>query len=388
MLEGLVWTILGWFIGYMMPASFWDARWVRDRRTHRQQRRIESLLRAAVGHLQVGSFRINRFASVHVFEPPLARTEVECSFEDVCSELPSDLRELENSFLPQRIAELQDAGRTVDLNERYALHGLRVERPQVGGRRRNRPVLVFRPSNFKHYLMMNDALDLPLLPHCGKLASIRERYLSESVPFDWRQLDAVPVHAQFGTVTAVVTGDNQLVVAIRGQMQAIAARQLPPSDVSHAAMSCAEGMLRPVDSMVPPPREEPNPFVTSARSLEDELGLRAGTHFAEDDIRLLGIGFDTLRFQPVGVFLLQLKSHSFMDIHSLWLTAKDRQENAELIPMAVTTQQLAALLRGQVTWRDRPVQMFSNQQQFGLLLAGLHLLGARAVADALSDPAA
>jgi hypothetical protein len=72
-----------------------------------------------------------------------------------------------------------------------------------------------------------------------------------------------------------------------------------------------------------------------------------------------------------------------MDVYSSWQTAKDRQENIELLPISVTSRDLAMLLRGDTSWRSRPVRLFSNHQQLGILVAGLHLLGARALSDAL-----
>ena len=381
MLGNFLFAILGWFLGFLTPANLWQLPWVRDARARKTQKKLERILAEARGQLTLGSFQIDRIATVQVFEPTLSSDDIVCHFDSVHRKLPPDLDELETDYLPVRVRQLKEQKKTVDFNDHYALRSLRIERPQESGNRKNRPELRFEPSNFKYYLMVNEALDKQLLQDDHALTSIRSRHLARFEPFQWSNLESVPFHMWFATVTAVITAERQLVVAIRSELQAITDGQ-HRSDQWRAAMSCAEGMLRPVDSRCSPPSEDPSPFCTAARSLQDELGIVRGKHVSESDLRLLGIGFDTLRFQPIGVFTVDL-ALGFMDVFKLWQTAKDRQENYTLLPVPLTPRDVAHLLNGQVRHEDRPVRLFSNHQQLGVLLAGIHHLGYSAMSGAL-----
>jgi hypothetical protein len=56
--------------------------------------------------------------------------------------------------------------------------------------------------------MLNDALDKPLLREGDSMTTIRDRHLARYGPFEWRQLESMPIHPQFGTVTAVTTKER------------------------------------------------------------------------------------------------------------------------------------------------------------------------------------
>jgi hypothetical protein len=114
-------------------------------------------------------------------------------------------------------------------------------------------------------------LDSPLLEREGQSLTIRENYLKDLGSFEWSKLKDVPFHMWFATTTGVITADNQLVVSIRSGMQAVSTPDLPPNTLA-AAMSCAEGMLRPSDAYGGI-ESQPSPFITACRSLQDELGL-------------------------------------------------------------------------------------------------------------------
>ncbi len=383
MWENALWFILGvlaqWFIG----VSFWDTKFVRAWRSRRQQEKLNEVLSKSRSSLTVGTLQINQMMP-QIFEPPLTSSDVKCRFEPRARSLPPDLQELEFSYLPKQVSQLRSQGRAVDFNDLYGLKSIRIERPQQQGRRRNRPELVFEPTNFKYYLMTNECLDIPLLPELtGDPVSIRQRYELDLSDFQWSDVDRIPIHQWFATVTGVVTSDNQLVVSIRSSMQVI--RELTGGAAWHrASLSCAEGMLRPVDSTTPPPVETPSPFATAFRALDDELGLKHGEHYVESQVKLLGIGYDKKRCQPVGVFYLELENLGFLDVYNCWEKAKDRHENMTLIPVAAEPKSVAELLLGKLTYKERPVRLFSNHQQLGVLLVAFYRLGVKPIADALA----
>ena len=104
-----------------------------------------------------------------------------------------------------------------------------------------------------------------------------------------------------------------------------------------ATGSCAEGMLRPVDSSSLK-AESPSPFETSFRSLKDELGLVLGEHYTKRQVKLVGIAYDKQRCQPFAIFYLKLEHLGFLDVLQHWTTSKDRQENKALMPVAAGTK--------------------------------------------------
>jgi hypothetical protein len=379
----LGWLFLGIFIKWLLPGgNAWDTRWGKDYRAKRHRRQIDRLLSQTQGQLRFGALIIRDLAAVQLFEPPLTDTDVQCSFRPQAKPFPEDIQDLESSYLPQRAENLRRQGKTVDFNELYGLRGVSIARPDETGRRANRPRLTFEPTNFRYYLMCNEVLDRPLLlDRAGGMVTIRQRHLERYSPLDWAKISDIPIHMWFGTVTAVITADNQLIVALRSGMQAIV--DGTGHGVWRGAMSAAEGMFRPADSVVTNTLEEPSPFQTSSRALRDELGLELGSHFTTDAIELLGIGFDSKRFQPVGVFAVKLPSASFVDVLEAWNTAKDRHEQCALVPIPTASDELARLLLGKQLYQDKPIELFSNQQKIGALLTSLNIVGAPALASAL-----
>jgi hypothetical protein len=192
----------------------------------------------------------------------------------------------------------------------------------------------------------------------------------------------IPFHQWFATGVGVITNDNLLVIAIRSEMQAIT--ELSGADSWYrASLSCAEGMLRPVDSVSLSPVETPSPFATAFRALNDELGLKTGEHYIESQVKLIGMGYDKKRCQPVGIFYLELQEMGFLDVYNCWQTAKDRHENMALMPIAVETKSMVDLLLGKTTYNAKPVRLFSNHQQLGTLLVAFQRLGVKPLIDAL-----
>mgnify|MGYP006297041337 FL=1 len=376
MFEELLWTLIGWILGvltqWFIKGTFWDTDFVQGRLLRRQQEKLNAILSRSRLDLIVGSLKIEQIMA-QIFESPLGSSDIECRFEPRPRALPADLQELEFSFYPRLEAQLKAQGKTVDDNQLYGLRAVRIERPQQQGRRHNRPELVFEPTRFRYYLMINSSLDSPLLPELeGNPTSIQQRYNLALSNFQWSDVKEIPIHQWFATVTGVITNDNQLVIAIRSEMQNIS--DSAGGDAWHrASLSCAEGMLRPTDSKTPLPVETPSPFKTVFRALGDELGLKLGKHYMEQQVKFIALGYDKKRCQPVGVFYLELEGLGFLDVYNSWEMAKDRHENMTLMPVAVEPKSVANLLLGKITYDKKPVRLFSNHQQMGTLLVAFHL---------------
>jgi hypothetical protein len=385
--NNLFWTLVGCVLGmltqWFIKGTFWDTKFARGWLLRRQQEKLNAILSKSRLDLTVGSFRIEQIMA-QVFEPPLSSSDIECQFEPQQRVLPADLQELEFSYYPERKFRLESQGRIVDDNELYSLKSIRIARPQQQGRRRNQPELVFEPTYFRYYLMTNHSLDDLLLPGLeGGPVSIRQRHNLDLSSFQWSDVKKIPLHQWFATVTGVITSNNQLVIPIRSEMQAIH-EPAGGSTWHRASLSCAEGMLRPTDSKTPPPVETPSPFETVFRALEDELGLKRGEHYTEPQVKLIGIGYDKKRCQPIGIFCLELEKPGFLDVYNCWKMAKDRHENMTLMPVAMEPKSVANLLLGRLTYEKRPVHLFSNHQKIGTLLVAFHRLGVKALTDALS----
>ena len=171
----------------------------------------------------------------------------------------------------------------------------------------------------------------------------------------------------------MVTADGFSVVSVRSPDQVIA-----PGGY-HLAV--AEGML---SSDVNHPRRR-SPFAVAVRGLFDELGLVADVDcpknydFSESDLRCLGLVLDTLRIQPMLFFHLCTKL-KFADVYARWLSAKDRPENRNLIPVRWDRTTAEYLVRGVirgVTIQSRPVELkaSSNHAQAGFALAAKFAFG-------------
>ncbi len=386
-MENLFWTIIGLILGILsqvlIKGTIWEMSFIQNWRRRREQKQINKILEQNRMGLTLGSLRIERVMA-QKFSHPLTSNDIECFFDPEQRELPPDLQELEFTYLPQIYHQLISQGRTIDENDLYGLKSIRIERPQEHGQRRNKPEFTFEPTNFKHYIMLNESLDKPLLPEINsENVTIRERYNLDLPIFHWSDLKEIPVYQWFATCTGVIAKNNQLVIAVRSEMQAII-NTTGGSSWHRASLSCAEGMVRDIDSVTPPPVENPSPFETAFRSLEDELGLHRGEHFKESEVKLIGLGYDKKRCQPIGIFNLELKDLGFIDVYKCWEFAKDRHENKTLMPIAVEPRSMADLLLGRHTFDKKPIRLFSNHQQIGALLIAIHRLGLDSIEDALT----
>lgn len=387
-INNLIWAVIGAIFGaiikYFVPGTFHDTLLYKRWRARQEHEAVRKQFEISRGAFQLGPFQVENM-SVLQFLHGLREYDIRTVYDETARQFPPALRDLEYDYLPYRKEQLENEGRTVDYNDTYSLRKIRIERPQVPGSsgfdRRNTIELQFEPSNFKYNLMVNEALDKALLTATdGKKCTIRQYLGLES--FDWSEIPNIPIHMWFSTVVGVVTADNQFVLALRSGMQAIRDSSTD-ANIWRASMSCAEGMLRPVDSE----NGLPSPFKTAERALYRELGLRVGEHYVSTDLQLIAMCFDTFRYQPLAVFLLELPGSSFQDVQQCWMIAPDRHENVGIIPIEAGRYDFADLLVGRKFHEGRKIILFSNHQKVGVVLTGCKLFKVGPMTKALSNVA-
>jgi hypothetical protein len=127
-------------------------------------------------------------------------------------------------------------------------------------------------------------------------------------------------------------------------------------------MSCAEGMLRPDDANMSE-TDPPSPFNTASRAIRQELGIAEEMY--RDNIKMVALGYDSRRCQPVAAFLVETDAINFDDVFRLWQRAEDRNENREILPIPVNNRELNSLIKSSFSYKGKPLRMFSNHQLFG-----------------------
>lgn len=386
LLERLAWVLLGTILGaavrFFMKGTYYDTDLYKRSQMRREYEAVMAAMRESRDSFVMGGYQIQEMA-VLPFLHGLRREDIRSKMLPQAQRLPQAIEELEYTYLNQRVAQLRASGRTVDFNDTYSLRGISIRRPQeLSDRwrdRRNTIEFSFEPSNFKSNLMVNEALDQNLMNVGGQVTSLRAFLGLNS--FDWSKLPDLPLHMWFSTVVSVVTSDNMFVIALRSGFQMIGSGA-PNQSVMRASVSAAEGMLRPTDSDTEPPNEFPSPFKTAERALWRELGLVAGEHYILRDLSMIAMCFDTKRYQPLAVFYVEVPV-SFQEVKECWSMAPDNHENAALLPVPMTPPDVAQLLTGTRTYEDKCVELFSNHQKVGALLAACKRFGIRTMSRTL-----
>lgn len=381
-IELLIAALLGALVQFFVPVNYWGTEFYKKRMRRKDLDAIARALRHSDSSFVVGDYEVPEMSVLPLLHG-LHRDDMTCRFVPDAKRLPETVEALKHTYLPEYEEEQRARNRTIDYNDTYGLRGIRVRRPQseadLWRDRRNTIECLFEPSNFKFNLIANEALDKKLIVDQGKAVTVREHL--GLAGFDWASLPEIPIHMWFSTVTGVRTSDDKFVVAIRSGLQLIGAES-GLSDSVRASMSAAEGMLRPVDSLTLLPQELPSPFKTSERSIQKELGLVPGEHYMSSDLELIGMCFDTQRYQPLGVFYIALPV-PFSVVLEAWKVADDHHENSALLPIGVGANEFADLLQGKVRRNDLRVELFSNHQRVGVLLTACRVFGFRLMRDIL-----
>lgn len=298
-------------------------------------------------------------------ENSISKNDIRSIYENTEILLPEKLLYLKDEHIHKKLEEAKTKGLTFDNNLSYSLYSLSTERVQSeDGARRNQYLMTLRPTDYYSFVFPNLALDQSILCETEETTPRKMLGLNrENIRIE--NLQDHLCHFRIGTGTIFITSDNLIVVSLRSRTQFVAG-----GATYH--LSTAEGMLRPVDEQ----NDQPSPFLTSIRSLSDELGLQVDEDFLSQDMRCIGIFLDALRLQPYFVFYIRSSRISFQDLKERWiLFAKDKQENRDVIGLEWDLKTAKLLVKGKMNYNDTFLEVASNHALTGFVVASLHEFG-------------
>ncbi|MEZ8699307.1 hypothetical protein [Vibrio lentus] len=240
-------------------------------------------------------------------------------------------------------------GMTFDNNASFALRRIDVSRPEgKNGKRVNVYKLILEHTDYYSFVFPNLCLDKAYYNEdtqenhtLREMLNMDKKVLSISAMTDFSKCQF-----KIGTGTLLVTRDGFLICSVRSNKQFVASKQSNQEIAVH--LSSAEGMYRslnyPLSSDVNS-EGKPSPFVTSARSLIDELNLDE-EHFTKEDISCLGYFMDLKRAQPFFLFYLkiELTAEEFFSVYSN--TSTDIHENEAIFALPGNFDSLKMLFQG------------------------------------------
>lgn len=305
---------------------------------------------------------------VEVFKHSLSIADVPCSYDPHAS-LPQELKDYYIKNIDDRIEYLRNVKRkSVTNGNGYGLKSINIDKGQLSsGGRYHWPNLVFEPAEYFHQVMFSERLDdKKLITIKGQEKSIREYSGIDFSSFSWGDVERIPFPQRFANVVGLVVPYKKtqpdkkcLIIAIRSDQTFVSE---DGDEFWQASMSCAEGMLRPDDAGMNE-NKPPTPFNTAARSLEQELGVSSSMY--SETIKMVALGYDSRRCQPVAVFSLETNDIDFDDVFKLWQRAEDRNENRDILPIPINHKELNLLINSNYLYKDKPLKLFSNHQLLG-----------------------
>lgn len=342
---------------------------------------------------KVGNLLIPKIAKYQRFNPPLGPSDIKTTLVP-SKTLPEPLKLYYDENVDTFVSDLRKRRKSVEINKGYSLHAVQIDKIQIDGvrGRMHIPSFEFEATDYTFQIAFGERINLAAaISWNNRTWSIRD-YIEEFhgvsfEHFDWSTIFEVPIPQRFANVVGVVCNFSNsdpskgkaLVCALRSKAMAVSSDAIE-NDTWLATMSCAEGMLRPDDAYFTD-GAAPSPFQTAKRALQTELGLQPGVHFSEIDLRMLALAYDSNRCQPVACFLVELQNLDYEMIENLWNTgAEDNNESPAIFPVPLNPSALSSLLRGDFLWGNRPVLMFSNHQQIGLLSVAQHYFHEKSLA--------
>jgi len=268
--------------------------------------------------------------------PPLKESSFDAEVREYQSTTSENIEQLKIKEIAAKKEYSEKKGMTFDNNASFALRRIDVSRPEgENGKRVNIYKLIIEDTDYYNFVFPNLCLDKAYYNEATQenhtlrdMLNMDKKVLSISTMIDF-------TNCQFkiGTGTLLVTRDGFLVCSVRSKNQFVASKQSNKEIAVH--LSSAEGMYRslnnPLSSDVNS-EGKPSPFVTSARSLTDELNLTE-EHFDKESIFCLGYFMDLKRAQPFFLFYLkvELTADEFFSIYSN--TSTDIHENEAIFAL-------------------------------------------------------
>lgn len=337
--------------------------------------------RSKISKTKINGWVIDQLPRYQIFVPPIAEDQIVTSIVPART-LPEPLKSYYDQHLETTIEFVRAAGKAVTINKGYSAREIVFDKEHIDGaaQRSHRPRIVFEDTDYSYQLMFSEKMDArATIEVSSSLYSIRE-YLERFkniyfADFAWEDISKVPFPQRFANVVCLVVANSEqlgLVVGIRASQSNVenVAQEAVPCTVS-----CAEGMLRPDD--VPPDRSDgaPSPIRTAVRALREELGLKEGLDFNLSDVKMMALGYDANRCQPVAVHLLELPKLDFSQVLEKWNGAPDNHENRSLEWIPLDKHEYDMFMNDQWRWRGKKLKLFSNHQRFGAAILGLHVFG-------------
>lgn len=280
---------------------------------------------------------------------PLKSDSFDAEVREYDNKLPDAIETLKQQEISGREKLAREDGKTFDNNASYALRRIDISRPEgPDGKRKNVYKLILEPTDYYSFIFPNLCLDKSYYNE----ATQENHTLRDMLAIDRRRLsistlpDFPTCQFKVGTGTLLVTKDGYLVCSVRSGSQFIASKQNKDEMAVH--LSAAEGMYRsennPASSDIDT-EGRPSPFVTCARSLEDELNLSA-EHFEANSICCLGYFFDLKRAQPFFLFYLEIDLSVDQFFSNYSNTSTDIHENEAIFALPKNFDSVKKLFSG------------------------------------------
>lgn len=226
---------------------------------------------------QIGGMKTSWVLADGGVSSPYRPETVHCILSGTQLKLPAEVQR-RRAAIERDQAALQAAGKSgiwngplLSLSEFARSRTIPDEQPRV--------TLTFQRSDFFTFRASVGSLDEPFPRADGTVTSLREEFIDASDPLAPRPFLA----AGFGVCLVLLTSDNMLILARRGDDVGIRAGELDAS--------VAEAVSVTLDRHVHHPG--PDLYRTAIRGVHEELGITVG----EDDVTLFGFGLDLDYYQ-------------------------------------------------------------------------------------------
>jgi hypothetical protein len=217
---------------------------------------------------------------------PLKETSFDAEVREYNPTVSENIEQLKLKEIAAKKEYCEKNGMTFDNNASFALRRIDVSRPEgKNGKRVNIYKLILEHTDYFSFVFPNLCLDKAYYNEetqenhtLRDMLNMDKKALSISAMTDFS-------NCQFkvGTGTLLVTKDGFLICSVRSKNQFVASKQSNQEIAVH--LSSAEGMYRSINNFLSSDvnaEGKPSPFITSARSLTDELNLNE-EHFNKEE---------------------------------------------------------------------------------------------------------
>jgi len=280
-------------------------------------------------------------------EPQRSITDADAifSYSDIEKEYGEDALALKDAYIASEVERTKKLGVMFDNNSTYRVLSIKYSRVERDGERVRIPSVVLAPTNFFDFVGFKAISDE--MKHEEYRCSV----------LNGTDIDVIPMPVTLGTNTFVLTSDNNIILSARS------GRNYPDKGVLNGFhVSVAEGMLRPNDNA--------NPFNSVIRGLYEELFIDESL-YDTGNIRLLGVWFDSVRFQFNATFVVDVGA-SFDSINRMRKLAPDSRENDHIIKLPVDPKVIASSITGNLCSGEDYYVPVSNHVRASLLTLMYH----------------